>query len=342
MAHLRSAQQAHFLVEVYGLGDAAEGVADGYAEVFIDESFVFEFDFLFGGVDVDINAGGVYFEEEDVERVGIWRKHIFIGAHDGMMEVARFDKALIDEEELFAPRFAGHFRFTDEAAYPDDICIEVLQGYEFFVGLRAKEIDDALPQIPGRKLMDVLFVVDEAEADVGVSQHEALEFFDDVAHFHGVGFEEIAPGGDIEEEVFDGDAGTCGAGAVFLLFYFAAADEDAGAQFLMVLAGFHFHLSHSCYGGQGFAPKALGAYGKEVFGLAYFGSGVAFEGEAGICFGHAAAVVNDLDEAAACFFDDELDVIGAGIYGIFQEFFDDGGGPLDDFAGGNLVGDGFG
>jgi len=80
----------------------------------------------------------------------------------------------------------------------------------------------------------------------------------------------------------------------------------------------------------------------EVFRFAYFRSGVAFKRKAGIRSRHAAAVVNDLDEAASCFLNDELDVVGAGIYGVFQQFFYYRCRSLHDFTGGDLVGNGFG
>ncbi len=52
---------------------------------------------------------------------------------------------------------------------------------------------------------------------------------------------------------------------------------------------------------------------------------------------HAVAVVGDADELAAAGFDLDADAGGSGVEGVFEEFFDDGGGALDDLAGGDLV-----
>ena len=90
-------------------------------------------------------------------------------------------------------------------------------------------------------------------------------------------------------------------------------------------------------GGQGFAAEAEGGDGEEIVGGAELGGGVALEGEQGVVADHAVAVVGDADEFAAAGFDLDADAGGAGVEGVFEELFDDGGGALDDFAGGDLV-----
>jgi hypothetical protein len=50
------------------------------------------------------------------------------------------------------------------------------------------------------------------------------------------------------------------------------------------------------------------------------------------------AVIGDADEFAAAAFDLDSDAGGSGVEGVFEEFFDDGGWALDDFAGGDLIG----
>ena len=53
--------------------------------------------------------------------------------------------------------------------------------------------------------------------------------------------------------------------------------------------------------------------------------------------GHAAAVVDDLDERAAGIGNHDLHVRGAGVHRIFHEFLYYGGGPLDHFPRSNHV-----
>jgi hypothetical protein len=49
------------------------------------------------------------------------------------------------------------------------------------------------------------------------------------------------------------------------------------------------------------------------------------------------AVVGDTDELASSGFDLDADTGSTGVERVFEEFFDDGGGAFDDFAGGDLV-----
>ena len=66
---------------------------------------------------------------------------------------------------------------------------------------------------------------------------------------------------------------------------------------------------------------------------------MALEGEQGIIADHAAAVVGDANELAAAAFDLDTDAGGTSIKSVFEQFLDHGRGAIDDFAGGDLVGD---
>ena len=70
--------------------------------------------------------------------------------------------------------------------------------------------------------------------------------------------------------------------------------------------------------------------------------GVAFQAEQGIIAAHARAVVHDANEAAAAGLDFNGDARGVGVERVFDQFLDYAGRPLNDLAGGDLVGDLFG
>ena len=91
-------------------------------------------------------------------------------------------------------------------------------------------------------------------------------------------------------------------------------------------------------GGEGFAAEAHGGEIEEIVGAADLRGGVALECHAGIGGRHAAAVVNDLYEGAARILDEDADLRGAGVDGVFHEFLDHGSRALYDLAGGDLVG----
>jgi hypothetical protein len=66
------------------------------------------------------------------------------------------------------------------------------------------------------------------------------------------------------------------------------------------------------------------------------GEGVASESQRQVFRQDAAAVVHDPDEVGAALFDLHVDALAPGVHGVFQEFLNDAGGPLDHFAGGDL------
>ena len=64
-----------------------------------------------------------------------------------------------------------------------------------------------------------------------------------------------------------------------------------------------------------------------------------FDGQLRIVRIHAFAVVFDADLLLAAKLHMNRDAMRAGIDGVFDKFFDDRGGPLDNFAGRDLVGE---
>ena len=68
---------------------------------------------------------------------------------------------------------------------------------------------------------------------------------------------------------------------------------------------------------------------------------MALERQERVVVRHAVAVVDDADHALAAGFDFDADRSGTGVDGVFEQFFNDGGRALDDFARGDAVGDSF-
>ena len=168
----------------------------------------------------------------------------------------------------------------------------------------------------------------------------------DVGQLGGLGLEEFAAGGGVEEEIADGDSGADGEAGGVGAEDGAAGDLDEGAGGVGAGgigcgggAGFEGDAGDGGDGGQGLAAEAEGADGEEVVGGAELGGGVALEAEQRVVADHAVSVIGDAEELAAAGFDVDADAGRAGVDGVFEELFDDGGGALDDLAGGDLVGD---
>ncbi len=77
--------------------------------------------------------------------------------------------------------------------------------------------------------------------------------------------------------------------------------------------------------------------GGEVIESGDLAGGVAADRERQLLGGDAAAVVAHAHEADAAALDVDLDAVRAGIEAVLDQLLDDGGRPLDHFAGGDLV-----
>src|SRR5690606_22214527 len=118
--------------------------------------------------------------------------------------------------------------------------------------------------------------------------------------------------------------------------------DDLGAGEGFGFAGGEAELRDTRDAGHGFAAEAEGVDGGEVLFCADFRGGVALEAHEGVVAVHARAVVGHANEGDAAALDADLDVGGARVDAVLDEFFHDGGGALDHFTGGDLAGEGFG
>ena len=66
---------------------------------------------------------------------------------------------------------------------------------------------------------------------------------------------------------------------------------------------------------------------------------MAFEAEQRVVAAHAEAIVGDADQTASARLNLHGNFFRVGIEGIFHQFLDDACGPLDNFAGGDLIRD---
>jgi hypothetical protein len=103
--------------------------------------------------------------------------------------------------------------------------------------------------------------------------------------------------------------------------------------------GFQSQAGHGRDGRQRFAPEPQGVDREQVIGIAKLARGMSLKGQQGVIADHSGAVIDDLYAAPAARFYMDADAVGAGIERIFEQLLDDGSGPLDDFAGGNPIGD---
>ena len=327
-------------------GDGAgggEGVADDAGDGFADAVAVVEADFFFGGVDVDVVAVGVHFQEEEGDRVLALHEGGVVALAEAIGDGGAFDGAAVEEGELVLAGGAAEAGAADVAADADAVSLAAGKFDEAGGEVAADEAGDALDEVAGGgEVEDDLLIPDEGEGGAGVGDGVEAELLLDVGVLCGLGAQELAAGGDVVEEVADLDGGAGGAAAVLDVDELAAVDFDFGAGEGVAAAGGEAEAGDAGDAGQGLAAEAEGVDGGEVFFDADFAGGVAFEAEHGVLPVHAGAVVDDFDEGGAAAEDADLDVAGAGVEAVLDEFADDGGGPLDDLTGRDLAGEGVG
>ncbi len=126
----------------------AEGMAHGACYVTVDEVFVVEFDFLFGGVYVDVDACGGYVEEQEVHGMELFAEEFAVGLAHGVVEVGAAHEAIVDEEHAFGSLFSGGFGEGDPAV-DGDVVYFFADGDELFVEFFVEEGYDALFEASG-------------------------------------------------------------------------------------------------------------------------------------------------------------------------------------------------
>jgi hypothetical protein len=346
-----------------------EGVDDGVGDEAADGAFAVELHLAFGGVDVDVDLGGVEFEEEAAEGVAALHEGVVVAFEEGGVEASVFDGAAVDEEMLVIAGAAGDAWGADPAPEAGFCgwggvrgCVDVgggdSGGFEATAGVDGDE-GEAVPEEEAEALVegvelggwgvgvgewgelpDCAAFEGEGEADVGVGEGGGGEPVLDVGAFGVVAAEEFAAGGDVEEEVADFEGGAVGGAGLPDLEDATAVDDDLGGGGGVGCAAFAGGEGEAGDAGDawdGLAAEAEGGDAGEVGGVGDFAGGVAFEAEEGVVAAHAGAVVGDAEEGAACGEGFDGDAGGAGVDAVFDQFLDDAGRAFDDLAGGDLV-----
>ncbi len=119
---------------------------------------------------------------------------------------------------------------------------------------------------------------------------------------------------------------------------FAAGDLEVGSRGLIARGRVERDARDRSDRGQSFSAKSQSGDGEQIVCGAQLRGGVALKGQQRVVAVHAIAVIGDADQLAAAGFDFNADARGAGVERIFEQLFDHGGGAVNHFAGGDLVG----
>ena len=172
-----------------------------------------------------------------------------------MVQVAIFDKTMIDHEEL-KRLIALETVAADKSMYIDYLCFFFYRN-QLFVQAVAEYLYNTLFQRSRREVELFDPIVNQRELYIRVSQDYTMEFVQDMTEFHIVGLEEIAPCRHIEEKILHRDRSSLLGYSRILIRNLISFYGNSSANLVPLLAGGHFHLSNSSNGSQSFSTKAL-------------------------------------------------------------------------------------
>ena len=163
--------------------------------------------------------------------------------------------------------------------------------------------------------------------------------------FHAVrllgcgGPQEGTASGRVEEQIacFDGGARRTACGS--RLGEIVARGPDRPGGLGVGGASGDLQPADRCDGRERFAAEAQSGDSREILGLFDLAGGMLSDGEQQLVGLDAVAIVGHTDEISPTGIKLNTDACGTGIERVLDQFFDDRGGSLNDFTGGDLVGD---
>ena len=311
-------------------------------------------------VDVHIHFVVGHVEKEQDGRIDRRRKNVAIGFVNGVENQAIAHQPAIHENINAVAIGALNFRARGEARdrerrgffaglelrFHDGGAEGARRGRNFcqFVKrLAAKDLIDAVGEFLNRRaVQNFLRRRFQEELFVGIRKRIVGHKRSDVAELGCVGFQELAPRGHAIEKIGHADGCSRGQAGGLHADKFSAGKFDARAFGFFFRAGLEEKSRNGRDRRQGFAAKPERGDGEQIVHGAELARGVALESQERIVVAHAVALVYHADHALAAGFNFDAHAFRAGIERVFEQLLDDGGGPLDNLARGDFVGDSFG
>ena len=101
------------------------------------------------------------------------------------MEVATFDKSIVNKKELLASRFPGEFRFTHIPRNGDMFGFLMAFNHLLLVGL-SENTNNALAEFTGRQVVILEVVLIELEPYLGVGQGHTGKLIINMAQLNSI------------------------------------------------------------------------------------------------------------------------------------------------------------
>ena len=328
-----------------GLGERVLGGADDQAA---HQGGIAEADLGLGRMDIDVDQVRRHLEEERQDGMAVVRQEVAIGPADRAVEQLVAHRPAVDEEVLGLGIGAVEGRQADVAGQAQALALGVdrqrILG-EVAAEDRREAAQARLEQLAlgGRQVQEIALAVAEDEADPVVRHGEPCQ---GVARLHLLGpggLEELEARGCRVEEVAHLDPG---AAAERRRLHSALAPAfDGEAPGLAGVGGARRaagdgHAADRPDRRQRLAAETEGRDVDQIV-LGQLRGRMALDGERQFLRRHPVAVVAHREIASPAVAQYRLDVPGARVEGVLQQFLEGGGRPLDHLAGGDAVDQGF-
>ena len=330
-------------IEVDGrhLTEPADGILDRSGEDLPERLFVLELNLGLRRMDIDIDVGRSHVEIQEIRRLHPLGQQPFVGTDDSLMEVRMLHIAAVDEEILVSALLARCLGLPDEAADGAHSRLD-LHRQQVLTETLAEDIGDTLQEGSGTEVHQFGRTRMEGERQVRIDEDDTLESHEYIVQLRGIRLQELPSHRHIIEEVLDLEVTAHRTGGRLLSHHLRSRQRQSRAHLVASLAGGQLHLGHGGDRRQRLTTETHRLEGEEVVGTAYLRRRMALEGQSGIGFRHAVAIVDDLDGGASGIDHDDMDIPCTGVDSILHQFLDDRSRPLDDLTRSNLVGNGIG
>ena len=289
---------------------------------------------------VDVDFFRRQFEEQEAEGIRALRHQVLVRAGNRPLDQAVADKAPVRENEDGVAIQALRLGLGGESAKAKGRPLHRFDLDEPGQGVAPEDLVDALPG--GLDRGDVQqgpMLVPQAQRFVEMGQAVVRRDPNQMREFGFHGPQEFPPGRHVVEQVPHCDAGARRQGLFAHVPHPAAADFDNRARRLVRRPRPQGDPRHAGDRRQGFAAESKRADREQILRLPEFARRVALESQHGVIAAHARTVVGNLDQAPAAGLQVNPHLGRGRVERVLDQFLADGGGPLDHFAGGDLVGD---
>ena len=189
-----------------------------------------------------------------------------------------------------------------------------------------------------RQVQQHLVIADQSECHLRVHQYYAVKLDKDIPQFSAVGFQILAPGRGVEEQVLHTYVRAHRCLTNLLANDLRAVDLKERTHLIFGAARRHIHLGHGTDSSQRLTTETHRRQGKQIRCITDLRRGMTLKCHTHIGLGHALTIIYHLHERTTRFTDQNLNGRGAGVKRVLHQLFDTRSGALNHLACSNLVG----